>query len=112
MSYGIKINLPSGLVIDENTYPFALADEIALASTTPSGSKTYTNFVGRTIRYYQIYADLDWSSQSGVLSSIPTGHSLSVLNNGVSGVAPTLVWSTSLLSGLSLCSSVVYVVII
>lgn len=111
MSYGFIVNLPNGLVIDNNTYPFALADIIDLSTSSPSGSKTYTNFVGRTIRYSQVYADLDWS-KALVPSSLPTGHTLSVTNNGVSGIAPTLNWSTSLPPNCSLCSSTIYVVII
>jgi hypothetical protein len=110
MSYGIKINLPDGLAVDENSVAFSFIEVLNLSTTTPSGSKTYVGYEGVNLKLYQISAT-DIFSSGTWFSSVPLPHTLTVSNNGVAGVAPTLNWSTTLpVSSGVLIASIIYVV--
>lgn len=111
MSYGIKVNLPSGLVIDDNSVPFALAEVISLSDTSPSGSKTYTGYEGLTVQFYQISTNSNMFVGT-YLTKCPLSHVITVTDNATPGVAPTINWSVSLpSSNFYLTSSKVFVVI-
>jgi hypothetical protein len=110
VSYGIKINLPSNLAVDDNSVPFSFIEVLELAISTPSGSKTYTGYEGINIKLYQI-SSTDIFSSGTYFSRVPLPHTLTVTNNGIEGVAPTLNWSTTLPVGNgTLIKSTVYVV--
>jgi hypothetical protein len=110
MSYGAIVNLPNGLQINENSVPFALADILELTSSNTSGSKTYTGFEGRTVIIYKVIKSVDFLNGALVIS-IPYYHTVTITDNGVSGVAPKINWSVSA-TGNYLADSVLYVVMI
>jgi hypothetical protein len=110
MSYGIKINLPDGLAIDDNSVPFALAEVITLTDTSPNGSKTYTGYEGLRLQFYQISTNTNMFN-GGYLRNGPLPHVITVTNNATPGIAPTISWSVSLPnSNFYLISSKIFVV--
>ena len=110
MTYGAKIELPNDLRFDENSVPFSLADVISLTTSDTSGSKTYTGFEGRTIRLYQVSSTTAFLEGSITLIR-PYYHTMTITNNGIAGIAPTLSWSV-VPYGNYLAASTVYVVMV